>query len=142
MSPYGHLVGHRFPGGTFTLEPHIAWLWSECVLADPRAAVAHPSLGWFVAMRGCGFRIQDVFDLMDADAGSGPLLGEMELEFGAPLRPGATYELEGEIAQVERKRGRRAGVFDRVALRISLSEPGAEPTCTLTNVLIFPRAEA
>jgi hypothetical protein len=141
-SDYTHLAGHRFPGGTYTLPEHVSWLWADAIGAAPDPAVAHPSLAYFVAIRSSGVAITDVFELMDADADSGVLMGEVDMEFDGTLRPGATYEGGGEIAAVERKHGARAGSFDRVQLRFSVREQGAaEPVLRCHAAWIFPRAE-
>lgn len=143
MTDYQHLIGHRFPGGTYTLPKYLAWLWADAALAEPDAETAHPSLGYFVAMQGLGVSIQDIFDLMDADADSGVMFGETELEFERVLTPGATYAVEGEITGVERKSGRRAGTFDKLTFvgRVREQDSG-ELVVTNTNTWIFPRKEA
>jgi hypothetical protein len=142
-SGYAHLAGHRFPGGTYTLPEHVSWLWADAIGAAPDAAVAHPSLAYFVAIRSSGVAITDVFELMGADADSGVLMGEVDMEFDGTLRPGATYEGEGEIAAIERKRGARAGAFDRLQLRFSVREQGSgAPVLRCGAAWIFPRPEA
>ena len=58
------------------------------------------------------------------------------------LRPGATYECEAEVVEVERKSGRRAGVFDKFTFQVKVRESGTEDTTVVcTNSWIFPRAE-
>lgn len=142
MVDYSHLVGHRFPGGRFTLSPHLAWLWADCAMAEPDSEVAHPTLSYFSALQGCGVSIQEIFDLMGADADSGAMFGECVLEYAGPLAPGDTYEVEGGIISVERKQGRRAGVFDSMTFQISgRREHDPEPLFTVTNSFIFPRRE-
>jgi len=142
MSDYSHLVGHRFPGGRFTLAPHEAWLWADCALAEPDPAAAHPALGYHAAMAGCGVSIGELFALLGADADSGVMFGETELEFNGVLVPGDTYELEGGIVSIERKHGRRAGTFDRMTFQISGRREGeTEPLFTATNTWVFPRQE-
>jgi hypothetical protein len=142
-SSYAHLAGHRFPGGRYTLPEHVSWLWADAIGATPDAAVAHPSLAYFVAIKASGVAIGDVFELMGADADSGVLMGEVDMEFDGTLRPGATYEGGGEIAAVERKRGARAGSFDRLQLRFTVREEGADaPVLRCGAAWIFPRADA
>jgi hypothetical protein len=143
MTDYRHLIGHRFPGGTYTLPGYLAWLWADAAGVTPHPDVAHPSVGYFVAMQGMGVSIQDIFDLMDADADSGVMFGETELEFAGVLKPDATYEVEAEIAAIERKVGKRAGTFDKLTFVVRVSEPGThEPVVTNTNTWVFPRKEA
>jgi hypothetical protein len=140
---YQYLVGHRFPGGRYTLHSYLCWLWADAVETEPDAAVAHPSLGYFLAMKGLGVSIQEVFRMLDADDDSGVLMGEVELEFDAPLVPGASYDCQARIAGVDRKRGARTGPFDRLLLdfRVSQADSG-EPVLGCTAAWIFPRAEA
>ena len=111
---YGHLVGHRFPGSSYTLPEHVRWLWADAIGADPGETVAHPSLAYFVAMQGLGVTILEVFEMLDANPDSGVVMGEVELEFNGALTAGTTYECEAQVAGVDRKRGARVGVFDRL----------------------------
>jgi hypothetical protein len=139
---YAGLAGHRFPGDSYTLSEHVAWLWADAIGAEPDPEVAHPSLAYFVAIKASGVTITDVFELLGADADSGVLMGEVDMEFDGTLRPGATYEGDGEIAAVERKHGARAGAFDRVQLRFTVREEGvAEPVLRCRAAWIFPRGD-
>jgi hypothetical protein len=140
---YSHLVGHRFPGGTYTLPEYVNWLWEDAILSEHDGGLAHPSLGYYIAMAGLGVSIGEVMALLEGTADSGVMFGENELEFQGSLRAGATYECEGEITAVERKTGKRAGVFDKLTFRIQVGEPGASvPSVVCTNTWIFPRKEA
>lgn len=143
MNSYEHLIGHRFPGGSYTLPGWLCWLWADAAQLEPDPERAHPSLAYQVAIQGAGVSIQDIFDLMDATADSGVMFGECELDYRGILRPNATYQCEGEITAVERKSGRRAGVFDKMSFQVQILEPGSpDPIATCTNTWIFPRAEA
>jgi N-terminal half of MaoC dehydratase len=142
-SPYQHLVGHKLPGATYTLPEYLTWLWHDAVLVPPDSEVAHPSLGYFVAMQGVGVSIQDLFDLFDATADSGVMFGEAELDFAGTLRPGGTYACDAEIVAVERKEGKRAGVFDKMTFVVRVRDQASgEPVVTSSNTWIFPRAAA
>lgn len=137
---YTHLIGHRFPGGTYTLPEWLCWLWSDTAELPADERSAHPALAYFVAMQGTGVSIQDIFDLMDATAESGVMFGECELTWHRPLQPGATYSCEAEIIGVERKEGRRAGVFDKMSFKITMREQeDAEPAAECVNTWVFPR---
>jgi hypothetical protein len=139
---YAQLAGYRFPGATFTLPEYVAWLWEDAILAEHDASVAHPSLAFFIAMQGTGVDIADVMALLDAPPDSGVMFGENELEFNGALRPGGTYVCDAEILAVERKTGKRAGVFDRLTFTVRLRETaGSEPVATSTSTWIFPRSE-
>lgn len=140
METYSHLVGHRLPGGTYTLPGWLCWLWTDAAQLPPDSATAHPALAYLVAIQGAGVSIQDIFDLMDATADSGVMFGECALEYIGVLRPDVVYECDGEITGVVRKEGRRAGVFDMLSFQVRMREPdGAEPIAVCTNTWIFPR---
>jgi acyl dehydratase len=139
MTDYSYLEGHRFAGGTYTLGPHMAWLWADTVLDEPNPDLAHPSLGYVLAMRGC-VSITELFDLLGTDAEAGVMFGECELTFERPLSVGATYDLEGEILSIERKEGRRSGPFDRLRFQVRIREHvGGQLVCTNTNTWMIPR---
>jgi len=140
-SPYAHLVGHKFPGASYTLPEYVAWLWHDACLVEPDAAVAHPSLAHLVGMQGVGMSIAEMFGLMDATADSGVMYGQADYEFAGTLHPGATYDSDAEIVGVERKEGRRAGVFDTMTFQVRVRERGGspDPVVTCTHTWVFPR---
>lgn len=140
MSDYSHLKGHTFPGGTYTLPGYINWLWTDAAQLTPDPEIVHPGLIYLVAIRGSGVSIQDIFDLMDATADSGVVFGEYKVQINGVLRPDTAYDCDAEVISVERKRGRRAGVFDKLSFQVTIREQGrAEPVAVTTNDWIFPR---
>jgi hypothetical protein len=137
---YSHLVGHRFPGGTVTVPGWLDLLWRDAVLADPPGDVVHPGLAYLAAVQGAGVTFQDIFDLAGATAESGPMFGEQTLMFEAPLRVDTEYAVEGEITDVIRKRGRRAGAFDLLTFELRLLNAAGDVVATNVNTFVFPRA--
>jgi hypothetical protein len=141
---YSHLIGHRFPGGKTTVPAWMNHLWGDAVAAkaDPGRYV-HPVLVYYAAVQGSGIVFQDIFDLMEASADSGIMVGEQRLEFRAPLEIEKEYEVDGGIVDVQRKEGRRAGVFDIATFALYVREPGnEEPVAISTTSFVFPRREA
>lgn len=137
---YSHLAGHPFPGGTYELPAYESWLWSDAVAAAPDPDWAHPEIAYMIGLQGGGASIVDIMELLGADQDSGVMFGELEFELGRPLRPGTTYEVSGQVIAVERKQGRKAGVFDRATFVHELTEAGQdEPSARITHVWIFPR---
>ena len=137
---YSHLVGHRFPGGTVTVPGWVDLLWRDAVLADPPGDAVHPGLAYLAAVQGSGVTFQDIFDLAEATAESGPMFGEQTLTFEAPLRVDTEYAVEGEITGVVRKHGKRAGTFDMLTFELRLCDPSGALVATNVNTFIFPRA--
>ncbi|MHB1467934.1 MAG: hypothetical protein ACYCU0_01695 [Solirubrobacteraceae bacterium] len=137
---YNHLVGHRFPGATYTLPEWLCWLWSDTAELPADERSAHPALAYFVAMQGTGVSIQEIFDLIGAGVDSGVMFGECELTWHRLLLPGGTYECEAEIVGMVRKEGRRAGVFDMMSFKVSMRESGAaELAAECVNSWVVPR---
>ncbi len=137
---FDHLVGHRFPGGTYPLSEWEGWLWADAAGAAPDRVFAHPGMAYMVGLHGGGASIAEIMELFGADRDSGVMFGEVDFRFDSPLRLGRTYEVEGEVLAVERKQGRRAGTFDRVefAHRIADAEDHSS-VAVVTHVWIFPR---
>jgi hypothetical protein len=134
------LVGRPFPGGTYTIEPYRHWLFVDASGGVPtREGVAHPMEAYYGALAGMGLTIDELFVLVGASADDGPMFGEAAIELRRPLEVGATYDVAGGIVGVERKEGRRAGVFDIVTFRIELTDTTGELAAISTNSFIFPR---
>jgi hypothetical protein len=141
--PYAAVAGHRFPGGTTTVEAWMNQLWCDAVCADDTAPYVHPTLVYYAAVQGSGVTFQDIFDLFDGTAESGIMVGEQRLVFDEPVAVGAAYDVSGGIADVQRKSGRRAGVFDIATFELELRPPGAaDPVAVSTTSFVFPRREA
>lgn len=133
------LVGRRFPGGTYTVEPWRAWLAADAVLAEPGGPYAHPLLAWMASIGGWGMTWDDLFTWCHTSAEAGPLFGEHETVVHRPLRVGDRYRVSGGITSVDRKRG-RSGVFDVVGYELTLHHADTgELVATCWNSLIVPR---
>ena len=133
------VVGHRFPGGTVTIEPWRAWLLNDLILSPKMPdGIAHPIWAYMAGMAGQGVSIPELFELMHATAADGPMLGEFALEWHEPLRVGATYNVRGGITGVDRKTGRRAGTFDIQTYTVEILD-GDRLVAVSTNSLVYPR---
>ena len=134
------LVGRRFPGGTYTIEPWRAWLVADAALDRPSQELAHPVFVWMAATGGWGMTWDDFFAWCGVTAADGPMFGEHETTIHRPLRVGATYRVSGGVTSVDRKVGRSTGVFDVVGYRMELHDAadGAH-VATCWNSLIVPR---
>lgn len=139
MPDYADLVGRRFPAGTYTLPAYVCWLWSDAAQLPP-VYDAHPALAHVVASYGMGVTVQEIVAMMGATVESGVTFGEFGVEYHGTLRAGATYECDAEVLEVERKSGRRAGVFDKLSFSVTIREKGSDaPVAVCTNAWIFPR---
>lgn len=135
------VVGHRFPGGTYTIES-----WENVLMSDATGVaplpdgIAHPALLFHVPLAGVGARVADVFELCHAESDEAVRAGEYRWILHRPLRVGVTYRMSGEFLGVERKQGRRGGVMDIVTHRIDLHDEAGTLAAATIGSWIFLRS--
>ncbi|MBB3665196.1 hypothetical protein FB384_004147 [Prauserella sediminis] len=136
-------IGRAFPGGEFTVERWFAWLLADAALAGPETGPvgepAHPLLAWTAATQAMGVTWDELFSWFGSSADDGPMFGEHETVWHAPMRVGRTYLVSGEVTSADRKSG-RSGVFDVIGyvFRLHDKESGAH-VADCWNSLILPR---
>ena len=135
------VVGRTLPGGRMRLEPYEHWLACDAI-SSPRwtGDVAHPMFGYYLALRGMGVSLDELFALAGATTDDGVMFGESRLELRRPLRIGDDYDVRGSVTSAERKVG-RSGTFDLFEFRLELSD-GDGLAAVSTNTFVFPRAQA
>jgi hypothetical protein len=137
------VVGHRFPGGTFTIEPWENVLLSDVMGVEPLPdGIAHPAYLFHAPLAGVGVRVADIFELCRAESDEAVRAGEYRWDLHEPLRVGATYRMSGGFTGVDRKVGRRGGPMDVVSFEIDVhDEAGTQVASTLSS-WIFLRSSA
>lgn len=139
---FEHLPGTVLSEGSFTITAQEARDLERAMHAGPaRDGETHPIWGYIATQRGIGVSIAQLCALADFDVEDGPMLGSVEIDFGEPLRSGVSYRVTGEVVDLERKVGRRAGTFDLLTYRLTMSAPGGVPAATVTNTFVLPRKE-
>jgi hypothetical protein len=135
------VVGHRFPGGTYTIENWENVLMSDATGVPPLPdGIAHPALLFHVPLAGVGTRVADIFELCHAESDEAVRAGEYRWVLHEPLRVGVTYRMSGEFLGVERKEGRRGGLMDIVTFVIELHDESDRPTAEAIGSWIFLRS--
>jgi hypothetical protein len=135
------VVGHAFPGGTFTIEP-----WENVLLCDVMGiaplpdSIAHPAYLFHATLAGAGVRVADIFELCQAESDEAVRAGEYHWVMRRPLLVGATYRMSGGFTGVERKQGRRGGLMDVVKFQIEVHDEAGELVATTTSSWIFLRS--
>jgi hypothetical protein len=138
-----HLSGAVLPEGSFTITADENRRLSSLLGAEPDAdGLAHPLYGYVAAQRGIGIDVEGLLAMADFPIADGPMLGSCRLEYERPLRVGVPYRVTGEIAGIERKSGRKAGTFDVLTVRETLTEPDGARAAAVANVFILPRRAA
>jgi hypothetical protein len=138
------LVGHRFPGGTYTIAHWENFLVHDAVAtAIDGSGLAHPAMLFHVPIAGVGVTIADVFALCEAESDEAVRAGAYVWEVIRPLREEVAYRMDGGIIAVERKEGRRGGMMDLVTFRIDVIDPErGEVDASVTNTWVFLRRGA
>ena len=128
------LIGHRFPGGTRTIEHWENFLLTDCTGREqlPEGLV-HPVALFHVPIQGAGTSIAELFALgMVEGAGSVGLDG-YDWEYFQPLRENVEYRFEGGVIDVERKQDDQGRTYDRFVFSIDLSTADGAPAARITN---------
>ncbi len=118
------LVGHKFPGGKYTIAHWENFLLTDCTgaeqLSDGRV---HPVALFHVPILGAGTSIGEMFEL--GQAGEKPAIGieSYDWEFFGALREEVEYDISGEIVGAERKSNKRS-VYDRIQFQFNLHDNG------------------
>ncbi len=137
------LVGYRFPGGEFNVQPHERWLSHDAMLnRDIPAPLLHPSWILLGGLRGMGMTIDDLIRLADSEPEAGVVFGETALEQFEPLVADRRYLVSGEITELRRRVSQRAGVIDLLDFRLDIRDEQGALVATHTETFVFPRDDA
>lgn len=143
------IVGREFPGGEFTVERWMAYLWADATdndndafryeetAAEQRgdAQFVPPEFGMQIASEGSGADLEDIFagEGLDVDWESGVFHGEQTFEFHQPLIVGETYSVTGEVSEIDPK-----SEFDVVTLSYEVTDEEDNPAFeTQTRVILM-----
>ena len=81
------LVGHKFPGGTYTVERWENFLLSECTGVEPLpGGIVHPVALFHVPILGCGTTIAEMFAIGRAESDSSIVIESYDWEIFQPLK--------------------------------------------------------
>jgi hypothetical protein len=126
------LVGHRFPGGTYTIAHWENFLLTECTGSAPLPdGLAHPVALFHVPILGAGTSIGEMFALGQAESDASIGIESYDWEFFEPLREECAYRIDGEIVEADRceSNGR---TYDRIAFRFELTDPDGRRSARTT----------
>jgi hypothetical protein len=133
------LVGHRFVGGSYTIQHWENWLLTDCTGRAPLPdGLVHPIVLFHAPILGAGTSITQLFELGGATGAGSVGLESYDWEYFRPLREDVNYRMEGGIVEAERTTGPSGGAVDRVAFSISLFD-GDTMVARITNRWRFRR---
>ncbi len=117
------LVGHRFPGGEYTIAHWENFLLTECTGAAPLPdELAHPVVLFHMPILGANTNIGEMFALGQAESDFSIGIESYDWEIFQPLREEMRYRVSAEVTEADRRtEGKRT--FDRIQFRFDLHEP-------------------
>lgn len=125
------------PGGRYRISA--AEAAEVCRLALTDAQAVHPAHATVVSLRSLGVSIGQLCALCDFDLADGPFLGELSIDFHAPLAMEVDYQVEASIEGLSRHASRQLGTLDKLRFRVSIRTLMDQPVADLLYLWILPR---
>lgn len=117
------LVGHQFPGGSYTIAHWENFLLTECTGAPPLPdGLAHPVALFHVPILGANTSIKGMFALGQAESDFSIGIESYVWEIFQPLLEETPYRITGEVVEADRRSG-DGRIFDRIAFRFEMFAP-------------------
>ena len=141
------LVGHEFPGGTYTVAHWENFLITECTGSEPLPdGLVHPVVLFHMPILGANTSIGGMFALGQAESDFSIGIESYDWEIERPLHEEVEYTVTGKVTEADRVqgplRGGRRGAYDRIQYRFELREPGGEFAASSTITWTYRRSAA
>ncbi len=133
------LVGHEFPGGTYTVAHWENFLLTECTGAEllPDGMV-HPVVMFHMPIIGANTSIAEMFALGQAESDFSIGIESYDWEFFQPILEEVPYAISARVTQADR-RGGGSRVFDRIQFQFDVASPQGAPVARSTITWIYGR---
>jgi hypothetical protein len=118
------IVGHRFPGGVYTVAHWENFLLTECTGADllPDGMV-HPVVLFHMPILGSRTTIGEMFALGQADSDFSIGIESYDWEMFEPLREETPYQVSGKVTAADRRARPDGRPFDRIQFQFEVAQP-------------------
>ena len=117
------LVGHRFPGGVYSIAHWENFLLTECTGAAPLSdGLAHPVALFHAPILGAKTTIKEMFTVGYAESDFSIGIESYDWEIFRTLREETPYQVTGEVSEADRCAA-ESHVFDRIQFRFELFAP-------------------
>jgi hypothetical protein len=118
------IVGHRFPGGDYTVAHWENFLLTECtgveLLPD---GMVHPVVLFHMPILGARTTIAEMFSLGQAESDFSIGIESYDWEMFEPLREEVAYGVSGHIIAAERRSRPDGRPFDRIQFQFEVARP-------------------
>ena len=134
------LVGHRFPGGRYTIAHWENFLLTECTGAELLPGkIVHPVALFHVPILGAGTTIGEMFALGRAESDSSIGIESYDWRIHRPLQEDVEYRISGTVTEADRQTSER-GTWDRIQFRFELEEPEGIRAASSTITWLYRRS--
>ena len=134
------IVGHQFPGGTYTIEHWENFLLTACTGSElMRDGVVHPVALFHVPILGSGTSIAEMFALGQADSDFSIGIESYDWQMYRPVKENTPYQVSGQVISAERQKDEQDHVYDRIEFRFELAEPAGNLAASSTIVWHYNR---
>ncbi len=118
------IVGHQFPGGTYTVAHWENFLLTECTGAEllPDGMV-HPVVLFHMPILGSRTTIGEMFALGQAESDFSIGIESYDWEMFKPLREETPYNISGKVIDAERRLTGHGRPHDRIQFQFEVAEP-------------------
>ena len=134
------LVGHTFPGGTYTVAHWENFLLTECTGAEPLPGnMVHPVALFHMPLAGAGTSITEMFALGQAESDLSIMIESYDWEMFMPLLEEQPYQISGSITSAERCSNDAEQVFDRIQFCFEVQTTDAQLAARTTITWHYTR---
>lgn len=134
------LVGHQFPGGTYTVAHWENFLLTECTGAEllPDGMV-HPVVMFHMPIIGANTSIGEMFALGQAESDFSIGIESYDWEFFSPILEEVEYSISARVTEADRRTdGDR--LFDRIQFQFDVANPDGEMVARSTITWTYGRS--
>jgi hypothetical protein len=134
------IVGHQFPGGTYTVAHWENFLLTECTGADLlEDGMVHPVVLFHMPILGCGASIAQMFALGQAESDFSIGIESYDWEMFSPLREDVPYTISGKVIAAERRMTPDNKPYDRIQFQFGVAKADGELAARTTITWIYRR---
>lgn len=118
------IVGHAFPGGTYTIEHWENFLLTECTGAELLpGGMVHPVVLFHMPILGSRTTIGEMFALGQAESDFSIGIESYDWEMFVPLQEDVAYGISGKVVSAERRESRNERLYDRIQFQFEVAQP-------------------
>ena len=137
------LVGHEFPGGTYTIAHWENFLLTECTGADPLPnGQVHPAAMFHVPILGANTTIGEMFALGQAENDASIGIESYDWELFSPLFEETAYDITARITEADRRDEEGGRLYDRIQFVFNLADPDGNLVARSTVTWTYNRTRS